>query len=135
MTTTAGVLRPEDAHFMELALKHASIAITKGQTPCGAVVLDRDGRLIGEGHNTVRADRDPTAHGEIVAIRAAWQRVGDRPLLAGATLSTRPSSRASSARSSSPSSVSAASCSPRAALTCRPTGHCSGPTSSRPRPG
>ncbi len=88
MTTTAGVLRPEDAHFMELALKHASIAITKGQTPCGAVVLDHDGRLIGEGHNTVRADRDPTAHGEVVAIRAAWQRVGDRRLLAGATLYT-----------------------------------------------
>jgi tRNA(Arg) A34 adenosine deaminase TadA len=49
-----------------------------GQTPFGAVVVDRDGRLIGQGHNTVRADLDPPTHGEMVAIRAAWRRVGTR---------------------------------------------------------
>ncbi len=50
--------------------------------------LDRDGRVIGEGHNTVRADRDPTAHGEVVAIRDAWRLVGDRHLLRGGTVYT-----------------------------------------------
>ncbi len=73
---------------MELALKQAEIAVSKGQTPFGAVVVDRDGRLIGEGHNTVRADLDPTAHGEVVAIRDAWRRLGTWQELTGCTLYT-----------------------------------------------
>jgi tRNA(adenine34) deaminase len=88
MSKTGGVHKPEDGHFMALALQQAEIALTKGQTPCGAVILDRDGQLIGEGHNTVRADRDPAAHGEIVAIRDAWRRVGDRQRLCGGTVYT-----------------------------------------------
>jgi|ERR687892_1576821 tRNA(adenine34) deaminase len=77
---------PDDRPFMEAALRLAEIAVTRGQSPCGAVVLDRDGRVIGEGHNTVRADRDPAAHGEVVAIRDAWRRVGDRQVFRGGTL-------------------------------------------------
>ena len=73
---------------MAIALQHAEAAVARGQTPCGAVILDRDGRLVGEGHNTVRADQDPTSHGEIVAIREAWRRVGDRQLLRGGTVYT-----------------------------------------------
>ena len=61
---------------MTRALELAELAVTCGQTPFGAVVVDRDGQLAGDGHNTVRADRDPAAHGEIVAIRAAWRRLG-----------------------------------------------------------
>jgi tRNA(adenine34) deaminase len=75
-----------DAHFMELALSQAETAVSRGQTPFGAVVLDAAGRLIGEGHNTVRADLDPAAHAEIVALRAAWREVGAWPMLAGGTL-------------------------------------------------
>ena len=71
---------------MELALSQATMAMSMGQTPFGAVVVDREGILVGEGHNRVRADRDPTAHGEIVAIRAAWRRLGAWPMLAGGTL-------------------------------------------------
>jgi tRNA(adenine34) deaminase len=76
----------DDEAFMERALALAEVAIGRGQTPCGAVVLDRAGRLIGEGHNTVRVDRDPAARGEIVAIREAWRRSGDRQVLRGGTL-------------------------------------------------
>jgi tRNA(Arg) A34 adenosine deaminase TadA len=76
----------QDAHFMDLALRQAEAAARTGQTPFGAVVLDPEGRLVGEGHNTVRADLDPTAHGEIVALRAAWRRLGAWEALAGATL-------------------------------------------------
>ncbi len=78
----------QDAYFMDLALKQSEAAVSKGQTPFGAVVVDRDGRLVGEGHNTVRADFDPTAHGEVVAIRDAWRRLGALQLLAGTTLYT-----------------------------------------------
>jgi hypothetical protein len=60
----------QDARFMMLALEQAEIAITKGQEPFGAVVLGRNGELIGAGHNIVRADLDPSAHGEIAgAVR------------------------------------------------------------------
>jgi len=86
--TTGGTREQQDAYFMELALKLAETAVTRGQTPFGAAVVDRDGQVIGEGHNTVRADLDPTAHGEIVAIRAAWRRVGSWQRLTGCTLYT-----------------------------------------------
>jgi tRNA(adenine34) deaminase len=85
---TRETLSERDAHFMGLALAQAEAAARRGQTPFGAVVVDKDGRLIGEGHNTVRADRDPTAHGEIAAIRDAWRRAGAWPALAGGTLYT-----------------------------------------------
>lgn len=76
----------KDSQFMELALKQAETAVSKGQTPFGAVLVDREGRLVGEGHNTVRADRDPAAHAEIAAIRDAWRRLGSWQALAGSTL-------------------------------------------------
>jgi len=66
----------QDRHLMERALRQAEIAMTRGQTPFGAVVVSTDGRVIGEGHNTVRADLDPSAHGEIVAIREACRGLG-----------------------------------------------------------
>ena len=78
----------QDARFMARALELAELAVTRGQTPFGAVVVDRDGQVTGEGHNTVRADRDPTAHGEIVAIRAAWRHLGAWQRLVGSTLYT-----------------------------------------------
>lgn len=56
-----------DAQFMELPLR---------QAPFGTLVVDRNGQLIGEGHNAVRSDLAPIAHGEVVAIRDAWRRVG-----------------------------------------------------------
>ena len=71
-------LAQQDAHFMGLALKQADAAVASGQTPFGAVVVNQSGQLVGEGHNTVRADGDPAAHGEVVAIRDAWRRLGSR---------------------------------------------------------
>jgi tRNA(adenine34) deaminase len=79
-------LAQQDAHFMGLALKQADAAVASGQTPFGAVVVNQSGQLVGEGHNTVRADGDPTAHGEVVAIRDAWRRLGSRQSIAGCTL-------------------------------------------------
>lgn len=71
---------------MELALKEAETAAANGQTPFGAVIVSKDGKLVGQGHNKVRADLDPTAHGEIVAIRQAWRSLGNWQGIAGATL-------------------------------------------------
>ena len=75
-----------DETFMRLALEQAELGTKAGQTPFGAVVVDRDDEVVGIGHNRVRADRDPTAHGEIVALRDAWGRLGERSRLSACTL-------------------------------------------------
>ncbi len=56
--------------FMERALDLARGAQDAGEVPIGAVVV-KNGTIIGEGNNRTRRDRDPSAHAEIVAIRAA----------------------------------------------------------------
>ena len=64
---------------MQRALELAREAATAGEVPVGAVVV-RDGAVIGEGRNTPRALHDPTAHAEIMAIRAAAQALGNERL-------------------------------------------------------
>ncbi|MPT46847.1 MAG: nucleoside deaminase [Sphingobium sp.] len=61
---------------MKRALALARGAANAGEVPIGAVVV-KDGIIIGEGENRNRRDNDPTAHAEIVAIRAAAARLGD----------------------------------------------------------
>ena len=72
---------------MRAALAEASAALAgqPPEVPVGAVVLDAAGRITGRGHNRREADADPTAHAEIVAIRAAAAVAGDWRL-AGCTL-------------------------------------------------
>ena len=62
---------------MRAALEEARAALGTGDVPVGAVVLDASGTVIARGRNRREADGDPTAHAEIVAIRAAAQSVGD----------------------------------------------------------
>jgi tRNA(Arg) A34 adenosine deaminase TadA len=57
--------------YMELALAEAELAAAAGETPVGAVVVSPGGEVAGRGHNLVIALNDPTAHAEILAIRAA----------------------------------------------------------------
>jgi tRNA(adenine34) deaminase len=69
---------------MRLALAQARLA-GPDDVPVGAVVLDESGAVITRAHNRREADRDPTAHAEIVAIRQAAQSL-DRWRLTGLTL-------------------------------------------------
>lgn len=64
---------------MMRALELARRAAAAGEVPVGAVVL-RGGVVLGEGYNTPRGANDPTAHAEIVAIRAAAQALGGERL-------------------------------------------------------
>ncbi len=73
-----------DRQWMQRALALAARAAQSGEVPVGAVVV-RDGLMIGEGHNQPIAAADPTAHAEIVALRAACTAVGNYRL-PGATL-------------------------------------------------
>jgi len=61
---------------MARALELARAAAVAGEVPIGAVVTC-DGVIIGEGENRNRRDADPTAHAEIIAIRAAAMHLGD----------------------------------------------------------
>jgi tRNA(adenine34) deaminase len=61
--------------FMARALALAQAAAAADEVPVGAVVV-KDGRIIGEGANAPRTNHDPTAHAEIVAIRAAALALG-----------------------------------------------------------
>lgn len=62
--------------FMMRAIELAREGMTSGAGgPFGAVIT-RDGEIVGEGFNRVLATNDPTAHGEIVAIRDACSRLG-----------------------------------------------------------
>jgi len=61
---------------MARALELARLAAVRGEVPVGAVLV-RDGVQIAEGHNRTVTDSDPTAHAEVVAIRAAAARLGD----------------------------------------------------------
>ena len=64
---------PEDAQFMSLAIEQAQAAWRLGEVPVGAVVVDAQGNVLGTGYNRTITDSDPTAHAEIVALRAAAQ--------------------------------------------------------------
>jgi tRNA(adenine34) deaminase len=73
-----------DESFMGLALTEARAAAEQGEVPIGAVVVI-DERVVGSGGNRTITDCDPTAHAEVVALRAAAQAVGNHRIL-GATL-------------------------------------------------
>jgi Cytosine/adenosine deaminases len=62
---------------MRLALAEAERALATGDVPVGAVIVDAEGRVIATGRNEREATHDPTAHAEVVAIRAATAARGE----------------------------------------------------------
>ena len=66
----------EHDRFMRAALECARQAASAGEVPVGAVVVQAD-QIIGEGFNQPIASHDPTAHAEIMALRAAAKSVGN----------------------------------------------------------
>lgn len=70
---------------MERALGVARAAAERGEVPIGAVVVGPDGAVLAEAGNRTEADRDPTAHAEMLAIRAAAKARGS-PRLVGCDL-------------------------------------------------
>lgn len=67
---------PGDTRFMERALELARRAEAEGEVPVGAVLV-REDEVLGEGWNHPIAAHDPTAHAEIVALRAAAARLNN----------------------------------------------------------
>ena len=61
---------------MERALQQAHAAAERGEVPIGAVIVGPDGTVLAEAGNRTEGDRDPTAHAELLAIRAASAKLG-----------------------------------------------------------
>jgi len=74
----------DDPQAMQAALAEARLAAEAGEVPIGAVVI-HSGAIIARGQNRVLRDIDPTAHAEIVALRAAAAAIGNYRL-SGCTL-------------------------------------------------
>lgn len=78
-------MKQEDAFYMRAALAEAAQAYALGEVPIGAVLVDETGEIVACGHNLRERDHDATAHAEMIAIRAACERLG-RWRLSGLTL-------------------------------------------------
>jgi tRNA(adenine34) deaminase len=66
--------------FMDLALDEARIAAAAGEVPIGCIIV-RDGEVLAQTGNRTLAERDPTAHCEILAIRRAAETIGSERLV------------------------------------------------------
>lgn len=66
----------DDENFMREALRLAELAAAAGEVPVGALLVS-EGSIVGRGHNQPIGAHDPTAHAEIVALRAAASRLGN----------------------------------------------------------
>jgi tRNA(Arg) A34 adenosine deaminase TadA len=65
---------------MLLALGEAAAAAARGEVPVGAALLDRGGRVLAVAGNRVETDRDPTAHAEMLVLRAGAALLGTKHL-------------------------------------------------------
>lgn len=75
-----------DAALMRSAIEVAAAAGAAGEVPIGALVIGPDGTELARAGNTREATGDPTAHAEVLALRAASARFGDGWRLTGCTL-------------------------------------------------
>jgi len=65
---------------MHLALLEAEAAAARGDVPVGAVLVDSEGRVLSAAGNRVQADDDPTAHAEMLVLRAGAAALGQKLL-------------------------------------------------------
>lgn len=65
-----------DEEYMEKALALAEKAFALGEIPVGALVVDPEGNIIGEGYNLRETTHSPTAHAEVLAIEQAAKTLG-----------------------------------------------------------
>lgn len=61
---------------LKKAIALSDYSVEHGSSPFGCVIVNQKGEIVGEGYNHVVPDNDPTAHGEVVAIRNACKNLG-----------------------------------------------------------
>jgi tRNA(adenine34) deaminase len=73
--SVSGNERTRDLTFMQIALEEAARAAAVGEVPIAALIV-QDGRVLAQAHNYRELWQDPTAHAEVIAIRAAAKTLG-----------------------------------------------------------
>jgi len=71
----------KDDHIIGLALEEAAAAAERGEVPVGAVLLSADGVILARDGNRIIERRDPTAHAEMLVLRAAAAALGNERLI------------------------------------------------------
>ena len=66
----------DDNEWMRQALAQARIAAANDEVPVGAVLVAKDGKVLAAGHNQPITSSDPSAHAEMVVLRAAASKLG-----------------------------------------------------------
>ena len=85
--TVVGSVHRSDADKLAVARAEAELGAAEGGIPIGAALFDRDGRLLGSGHNRRVQHGDASAHGETDAFRAAGRQRSYRDVTLATTLS------------------------------------------------
>jgi|SRR5688572_2358755 len=78
----------DDEKWMRQAIHFAREAAKKHEVPVGAVIVDAEGKIIAAAGNRTISDNDPTAHAEILALRAAAAQIGNYRLTEATVYST-----------------------------------------------
>jgi cytosine/creatinine deaminase len=78
--------RKKYAAMLKIAVKEARAGLAEGGIPIGAALFDRDGKLLGRGHNRRVQEGDPSAHGETDAFRKAGRQRSYRDKIMVSTL-------------------------------------------------
>lgn len=73
--------KEDKERFMQLAFKQAEQARLQGEVPIGAIIVDKNGTVIGKGYNRRELDEDATHHAEVLAIREACKNVNSWRLI------------------------------------------------------
>ncbi len=86
MSTDAGKNREKYLAMLKTAVEEARLGLAEGGIPIGAALFDRDGKLLGRGHNRRVQESDPSAHGETDAFRKAGRQRSYRDKIMVTTL-------------------------------------------------
>jgi cytosine deaminase len=86
MGSMAEANREKYSAMLRIALEEARIGLAEGGIPIGAALFDREGKLLGKGHNRRVQEGDPSAHGETDAFRKAGRQRGYRDKIMVTTL-------------------------------------------------
>jgi len=81
VSTIRSMLIQTHLPYMRMALEQARKAAEINEVPVGAVLVSSSGEILGTAHNRTIADQDPTAHAEILAVRAAARKLQNYRLL------------------------------------------------------
>src|SRR5260370_35798800 len=89
MSTDAGKNREKYLAMLKIAVEEARLGLAEGGIPIGAALFERNGKLLGSGHNRRVQEGDPSAHGETDAFRKACRQRSYRDKIMVTTLAPR----------------------------------------------